>query len=142
MLQFQHNARLNKLTEMGYPLITLNAYINWEYFRHDLNHIHQKERKSNAGAKPFDVTFMFKILILQNLYGLGDHSLEYQIRDRLSFTRFLGLSLNDRVPDEKTVWLFRETLGKLGLVEVLIDRMKARQKWAKLLNFTVNPQNY
>ncbi|MEI6708347.1 MAG: transposase, partial [Methylococcales bacterium] len=83
-----------------------------EDFRHDLNRIHQKERKSNAGAKPFDVTLIFKILILQNLYGFGDYSLEYQIRDRLSFTRFLGLFLNDRVPDEKIVWLFRETIGK------------------------------
>ena len=114
MLQFQHNTRLNKLTEMGDPLITLNAYINWEYFRHDLNRLPQKERKSNAGAKPFDVPLMFKILILQNLYGFGDHSLEYQLRDRLSFMRFLGLSLNDRVPDEKTGWLFRETLGNCG----------------------------
>jgi len=107
---------------MGDPLITLNSYINREDFRHALNRIHQKERKSNAGAKPFDVTLMFKILILQNLYGFGDHSLEYQLRDRLSFMRFLGLSLNDRVPDEKTVWLFRETLGKLGLVEVLFAK--------------------
>jgi transposase, IS5 family len=114
--------RLDELTEMGDPLITLNTQINWEDFRPELNRIRQKQRKSNAGAKPFDVVLMFKILILQNSYGLGDHSVEYQIRDRLSFMRFLGLTLLERVPDEKTVWVFREALGKLGLVEVLFNR--------------------
>ena len=38
---------------------------------------------------------MFKILILQSLYNLSDDQLEFQIRDRLSFMRFLGLSLED-----------------------------------------------
>jgi len=121
--QSQHElARLDQLTEMGDPLIPLNAQINWEIFRPDLNRIRQKARKSTAGAKPFDVVLMFKMLILQNFYGLGDHNLEYQVRDRLSFMRFLGLSLADRVPDEKTVWAYREALGKLGLVEVLFDK--------------------
>jgi IS5 family transposase len=68
------------------------------------------------------VVLIFKLLILQNLYELGDYNLEYQVCDRSSFTRFLKLSLFDRVPDEKTVWLFREALGKLGLVEVLFDK--------------------
>ena len=62
------------------------------------------------------------MLILQSLYNLSDQKLEYQVRDRLSFMRFLNLSLLDRVPDEKTVWLFRENLGKLGLVEVLFEK--------------------
>jgi len=107
---------------MGDPLIRLNAQINWEDFRSELERIRPVARKSNAGAKPFDVILMFKILILQSLFGLGDHGLEYQVRDRLSFMRFLGLTLSERVPDEKTVWAFREALGKLGLVEVLFDK--------------------
>lgn len=114
--------RLAKLTEMGDPLVKLNLQINWENFRPELNRIHQKERKSNAGAKPFDLVLMFKLLILQNLYGLSDHGLEYMVNDRATFRRFLGLTLLDRVPDEKTIWLFRETLGKLGLVEVLFAK--------------------
>lgn len=112
-------SRLDKLTEMGDPLITLNQQVNWEDFRPELERIYQKERKSNAGAKPYDVVLMFKILILQSLFGLSDNGLEFQIRDRLSFMRFLKLSLFDRVPDEKTVWVFRENLRQLGLVEIL-----------------------
>jgi len=62
---------------------------------------------------------MFKILILQRYYGLGDTQVEYQILDRLSFKKFLGLESGDKVPDEKTVWAFRETLTTKGLIEKL-----------------------
>ena len=57
---------------------------------------------------------MFKILVLQTLYTLSDDQAEFQIRDRLSFMRFLGLGISDRVPDAKTVWLFRELLTRAG----------------------------
>ncbi len=95
--------RTIKLTQMGDPLVGLNAQINWEAFRHDLNRVHEKERKSNAGARPIDVVLMFKLLVLQQLHNLSDERIEYQIRDRLSFMRFLGLQLEDRVPDAKPV---------------------------------------
>jgi IS5 family transposase len=119
---FDVDDRAAKLTALGDPLVTLKAEIDFEAFRTDLARVHEKPRKSNAGAKPFDVVLMFKVLILQHLYNLSDDGLEYQIRDRLSFMRFLGLQLEDRVPDAKTVWLFRERLKTLGLVEVLFAR--------------------
>jgi len=65
---------------------------------------------------------MFKILVLQSLYNLSDDAVEYQIRDRLSFMRFLGLGIGDRVPDAKTIWLFREQLGKAKLVKRLFRK--------------------
>ena len=65
---------------------------------------------------------MFKILVLQQLHNLSDDRIEYQIRDRLSFMRFLGLQLEDKVPDAKTVWLFRERLKAMNLVETLFAR--------------------
>ena len=114
--------RTNKLAEMGDPLVGLNAKIDWEAFRPDLNRIYEKERKSNAGAKPIDVVLMFKVLVLQQLNNLSDDRIEYQIRDRLSFMRFLGLELEDRVPDAKTVWSFREQLKVLNLVDELFAR--------------------
>jgi IS5 family transposase len=113
--------RTAKLTQMGDPLVGLKEQINWEAFRPDLNRAHEKERKSNAGAKPIDVVLMFKVLVLQQLHNLSHDRIEYQIRDRLSFMRFLGLQLEDRVPDAKTVWLFREHLKELKLVEVLFN---------------------
>src|SRR5262249_56297624 len=65
---------------------------------------------------------MFKVLVLQTLYNLSDEQVEYQIRDRISFMRFLGLGLEDGVPDATTVWLFREALAKAGLVKTLFER--------------------
>jgi transposase, IS5 family len=104
---------------MGDPLVGLKVRIDWEAFRADLVRVHDKDRKSNAGGKPFDVVLMFKVLVLQQLHNLSDDGIEYQIRDRFSFMRFLGLQLEDRVPDAKTVWLFRDRLKALGLVESL-----------------------
>jgi len=51
-----------------------------------------------------------KVLVLQTLYNLSDEQMEYQIKDRLSFMRFLGLCLHERIPDAKTIWLYRERL--------------------------------
>jgi IS5 family transposase len=65
---------------------------------------------------------MFKILILQRYYNLSDSQIEYQILDRLSFCRFLDLSMNDRVPDEKTVWGFRDKLIRKGLEKELFEK--------------------
>jgi len=62
---------------------------------------------------------MVKPLVLQALYNLSDDQTEYQIRDRLSFMRFLGRDLDHRIPAAKTIWLFRETLARAEVVEPL-----------------------
>jgi IS5 family transposase len=62
------------------------------------------------------------MLILQSLYNLSDEQIEYQVRDRMSFTRFLGLDFEDDIPDGTTLWLFREKLAQAGLVETLFER--------------------
>lgn len=95
--------RAAKLTEMGDPLVLLNEKIDWESFGPTLNLVYQKPRKSNAGAKPIDVVLMFKILVLHQLNNLSDDRIEYKIRDRLSFMRFLGLQFESRVTTEISV---------------------------------------
>jgi len=119
---FDWQTRFEQLDNGGDPLVKLNDVVNWELFRKDLEKLRDKGRKSNAGRKAFDAVLMFKILILQSLYNLSDDQLEFQIRDRLSFMRFLGLSLGDTVPDAKTVWLFREQLTEAKLVIKLFER--------------------
>jgi IS5 family transposase len=119
---FDWQFRFEKLEKNGDPLRKLNDVINWESFRPTLSAVHVKERKSNAGAKPYDVVMMFKILVIQSLYNLSDDAVEYQILDRISFMRFLGLSLGDRIPDAKTIWLFRERLTKANLIKELFSQ--------------------
>ena len=125
---FDLEFRCRELEKNGDPLVKINEIIPWEDFRPILNQVREKERKSSAGRKAFDVVMMFKILILQSLYNLADDATEYQIRDRISFMRFLGLNINETVPDAKTVWLFREELGKLKLAKKLFDQ------FARILN--------
>jgi IS5 family transposase len=64
---------------------------------------------------------MFRMLVLQSLYNLSDEQVEYQVSDRLSFARFLRLGIEDSIPDGTTLWLFRETLAKAGLIEKLFE---------------------
>lgn len=106
---FSEDYRLEKLSNQGDPLERLDKVIDWEYFRETIETIHDKKLVS-AGPKPYDPLLMFKILILQRYYNLSDYQIEYQILDRLTFCRFLGITLNDKVPDEKTIWAFRDKL--------------------------------
>ena len=115
-------AQLNKPRD---PLVELNQVIDWEPFRDPLSTIATVPRKSAAGRKRIDRVLLFKMLVLQRLYNLSDDALEYQVKDRLSFMRFLGLSLEGSVPDAKTLWVFREELKEHKLTEKLFDRFDA-----------------
>jgi len=117
--------RFKQLDNGGDPLPRIQTMVDWKLFRPLLEVVRDKERKSNAGRKPFDVLLMFKVLILQSLYNLSDEQAEFQIRDRLSFMRFLDLSLGDDVPDAKTIWLFREQLAEEGVIEKAFEQFEA-----------------
>ena len=120
---FDLEDRHRKLNERD-PLTALNKLIDWALFRESLERVRQKDRKSAAGRRPFDVVLMFKSLVLQHLYTLSDEEVEFQIRDRYSFCRFLGLMPEDRVPDAKTIWLFREQLRQHNLIKDLFDEFE------------------
>jgi len=83
------------------------------------------ERKSAAGRKPWDAVVIFKALVMQALYNLSHEQMECQLRDRLSFMRFLGLGIEDRVPDATTLWLYREALARAGMIEQLFADVDA-----------------
>jgi IS5 family transposase len=114
--------RLEAISAKGDPLELIKLTVPWESFRAEIEVVTRRkpeERKSTAGRKPYDAILMFKVLVLQTLHNLADEQLEYLIRDRLSFMRFLDLGFEDPVPDATTVWLFREALAKAGLVAKL-----------------------
>jgi IS5 family transposase len=116
---FDRDRRYAALSAAGDPLERLALVIDFEVFRPELEAVLARSDRAKGGRPPYDVVLMFKILVVQTLYTLSDDQTEYQIRDRLSFMRFLGLALEDRVPDAKTVWLFREQLTLAGAVERL-----------------------
>ncbi len=124
---FREYFRLEKLSKQGDPLEKLNSVINWDVFGPVLQKLENKDKKSNTGAKPYPLLMMFKILILQSYYNLSDNQIEYQILDRLSFGRFLGITLNDKVPDENTVSPFsmmdiNESTDRLNRMLTCLDQ--------------------
>jgi IS5 family transposase len=122
---FDADKRLAALSAKGDPLEAIDRLVPWESYRADIEVVvltPDEMRKSSAGRKPVDAIVMFRMLVLQALNNLSDEQVEYQVRDRLSFTRFLRLGIEDRIPDGTTLWLFREKLAKAGLIEKLFDR--------------------
>ena len=74
-----------------------------------------------AGGRPAcRVGVLLRIMILQHLYGLSDPQVEEQVKDRLSFQRFVQLDTHEAVPDETTICRFRQRLIQCGLNEQLL----------------------
>lgn len=118
---FDMQNRLESLSQFGDPLEKLKEVVDFEIFRSDLERGLDFSDRSKGGRPPYDAVLIFKILILQSLYSLSDDQAEFQIKDRLSFMRFLGLELCQSVPDAKTIWLYRERLSQKGLIEKLFE---------------------
>lgn len=121
---FDAEFRLRKIDKIGDPLKELDAFIDWEHFRPILNKAFTSEEpaKGPGGRPPYDYVLRFKLLVLQRLYNLSDDAMEYQINDRRTFQRFIGLDDKDSIPDAKTIWAWREILVRRGSFDKLFDR--------------------
>ena len=94
----QKKSRLQRISDL----------IDWIPIRHELDKMY--DNKSEKGGRPnCDVILMFKILILQQWYGLSDLEIERQMANRISFMAFLGFP--DPFPDSRTIWLFKERMA-------------------------------
>ena len=90
---FDADKRLEVLSARGDPLEAIDHLVPWESFRAAIEAVvltPDELKKSSAGRKPFDAILMFRMLVLQALNNLSDEQVEYQVRDRLSFSRFLA----------------------------------------------------
>ena len=122
---FDLDDRYRTLSAAGDALERLARAVDLELFRPELEAALQRSDRAKGGRPPYDAVLMFKVLVLQTLHTLSDDQTEYQLRDRLSFMRFVGLALHDPVPDAKTIWLFREQLTRTGAIERLFRRFDA-----------------
>ena len=95
---FDADKRLAALSAKGDPLEAIDRLVPWESFRADIEAVvltPDEMRKSSAGRRPVDAIVMLRLLVLQALHNLSDEQAEYQVRDRLSFTRFLRVAVID-----------------------------------------------
>lgn len=85
---------------------------------------------ATTGRPPCAPLVLFKMSLLQHCYGLSDPQCEELVSDRLSWRRFVGLGLQDAVPDETTLVRFRQRLRGQGQHEKLLALVN-RQLQAK-----------
>ena len=123
---FDEEQRYKRITELGDPLKKLDEVIDWEIFRPIIKKAYVREENALGGRPPIDELVKFKAIILRKIYNLSIDQTEYQINDRLSFMRFVGIGLNERVLDSRTIWEFEERLTRLNLMEELFDLFNAK----------------
>ena len=119
---FDHEKRMEEIEKIKTPLDKLNDVIDWEIFRSILNKVFEKIAKGPGGASHYDYVFMFKILIFQRFYNLSDAQTEFRIKVDLSVQKFLGITIADKVPDQKKIWHFKEMLTRAKAIEKLFNK--------------------
>jgi IS5 family transposase len=102
-------------------LLQISDLIDWAPIRKRVDEMF-KNKTEKVGRPNCDVIVMFKILMLQQWYGLSDLEVERQISDRLSFMEFLGYP--DPFPDSRTIWLFRERMAKIGTDKIVWEELQ------------------
>jgi transposase, IS5 family len=118
---FGEEQRLERLSVLKDPLIEIKALTDWSFFEKKLQNLFPEKNREQGGRPAYSKLLLFKILLLQEYCGLSDKAVEFHITDRLSFMRFLDLTLDDIVPDSNTVWNFREALKKEKRMEKLFE---------------------
>ena len=109
---------------MGAQLEAWVAAVDFEIFRADLDTALAYADGRKGGRPPYDPVLMFKTLIIEAQNNLSDARAEFLIGDRLSFMRFLGLGLQDKVADAKTIRAFRERLTRARAIDALFARFE------------------
>lgn len=107
----------------------VSALVDWSGFEKALAGL----REDGPGRPGYRPVLLFKALLLQAWYGLSDAELEFRLGDSLSFSRFVGLSLEDAVPDHTTLCRFRNRLVSQRLLERLFDELDRQLEGAGLV---------
>lgn len=130
---FEDQFRQEKITNMKDPLEQLHHFIRWEDFRPVIDKAFAVTDPSLGGRPPFDRVMLFKVLVLQRMYNLSDDNTEYQILDRHSFCKFLGIDSYVQVPDAKTIWHYREQLKKHEIIHEIFSMFTEKLQNASLM---------
>lgn len=121
---FDVEERMEKIQQYNSPILRLAEYIDFNFFRAELeSHFRKDKDYSRGGRPPYDYVLMFKILLIQHFYNISDDQTEFCINDRFSFMQFLDLKLGQRIPDAKTIWHFKNELAKEDLINTLFTKL-------------------
>ena len=121
---FAEEERGNRRQKLGDPLVGLIKHVDFVPLAAAVDAALPRPSRDKGGRPPYPTVLMIKILVLQQLYNLADDALEYQLLDRRSFLLFLGLIDSSKIPDAKTIWLFRDRLAQAGVGAQLFDNVQ------------------
>lgn len=113
---FANEERTAKREHLGDPLQRLDQAIDFAALAAAVDAKLVIGDSGRGGRPPYPTELMIRLLVLQQLYNVSDDALEYQLLDRASFLRFAGLEKSGRVPDAKTIWVWRERLKQQDLI--------------------------
>lgn len=120
---FAAEERKNKLSRLGDPLESLGRHVDFAALAASVDRALPRPHRYFGGRPPYPTELMIRLLVIQQLFNLSDAQLEFQVLDRASFQRFLGIRDSGKVPDRNTVWAFRERLVQAGLGASLFDEV-------------------
>lgn len=114
----------------GGQLDRLSGLVKWYRFEKLLAHLRDE---AGPGRPGYGALLLFKAVMLASLYGLSERELEEALDDRLSFRRFVGLSLEEQVPDHTVLNRFRNRLISEGLLEKLFTELERQLENAGMI---------
>lgn len=118
---FAAEEREAKLNKLGDVLQVLDKYIDFTALASAVDKAVPRPSRANGGRPPFPSELMVRVLIVQQMFNLSDEQMEYQLLDRLSFQRFVGLRQSSQIPDRTTIWTFKERLIKADVGNCIFE---------------------
>ena len=128
----------NATRDLGGPrtkatLDRLDGAVDWKRLASIVRRLPEYRRKSTGGRPAWPAEMMLRCIMLAQWFNLSDPQLEECLQDRLSFRRFIGLSLEDSTPDETTFSVFRKRLREAKLDRTLFDAFVQQMEKAGLI---------
>lgn len=130
---FAGDERMRTLDRMGDPLVLMSEQVDFVAIADRLKALLPVVDYSKGGRPPYPVVLMVKMLVLKQLQGLSDDQLEFQVLDRMTYQRFLGVESARRIPDAKTFWAFQQTLLKVGGADAIFEAVQVQLAQAGFL---------
>ena len=110
----------------------INLLVDWRPISNIINKYYQKG-ESAVGRPSYEGLVLFKMSLLQTWYGLSDYEVEDRVNDSISFSRFVGVSLDSSVPDHSVISRFRSELTKKGVYEKLFKAINKQLEKHKII---------
>ena len=118
---FADQEREVKLNKLGDALRVLEQHVDFVALAAEVDRAAPRPSRERGGRPPFPTELMVRVLLIQQLFNLSDEQMEFQLIDRLSFQRFVGLRASSQIPDRTTIWTFKERLVQAGASESVFD---------------------